>query len=186
MENWWSVAPEFWKNKTQGNLIYEKQKDEVVNNLTSLINEFDIKNIVDVGGYKGEVGRLLEDKGVKVNYKNLDFITGFDLTKDWTEQGLKKPKKEKTIVFTSLCLIAFPPEDRNKVLKQMFDLGKIVYCYEEVHDESIADGQLLSNDFGGKWAVTLEGILKECGKTKSIRIEQSKINSHWVRYTIVQ
>ncbi len=186
MENWWSVAPEFWKNKTQGNLIYAKQKEEVVNDLSSLIVEFDIKNIIDVGGYQGEIGKLIEEKQIQINYTNLDFITKVDLTKDWIEQGLEKPKKEETIVATSLCLIAFPPEDRKNILKQMFELGKVIYCFEEVHDESITDGQRLSNDFGGKWAVTLDGIVKECGETKSIRIEQSKINNHWVRYTIIQ
>lgn len=186
MENWWRDVLEFWKNKTAGNFIYEKQKEEVVNDLESLISEFDIKNIVDVGGYNGEVGKLLEKKKIDVSYTNLDFITKVDVRNDWTEQGFEKPKKEETLVMTSITLIVLPPEERAKVLKQMFEVGKIVYCFEESHDDSIIDGQLLSNDFGGKWAVTLDGIVKECGETKSIRVEQSKINNHWVRYTIIQ
>lgn len=176
--NYWDEKTDFWNNKTRDNEIYEKQKLELVRDLKKIIKEKKITRVVDVGGHKGIVGTMLPDG---IEYINLDFRTGVDISRPWQGQkGMKTFEKKKgTLIFTSLALICLPPEALACVLSEIRKFGDVFYFYEEAFShEKHHDAQQLSNDYGGKWIYDWERLFKPWGLKN---FEKSIVNQNWVR-----
>jgi hypothetical protein len=176
--SYWKDKIDFWRNKTAGNQIYKRQKQEIASDLRTLIEALDITTIIDVGGYKGELGKLLP-KNVK--YINLDISEGFDVTYDWTHQLIEKnivlDDWEHTLALTSLFFIVIPPPAVEHVLTQMRKYSKTQYYFEEDADD-ILEGQnskQISEEYGGKWAYNWTSIIGD------VDYLFSKVNKKWVR-----
>ena len=175
--NYWEEKIFFWKNKTDGNDIYKKQKNEVASDLKEIIKREKIKRVIDVGGYDGIVGTLLPDG---IEYINLDIKHGVDITSEWNKQKtLETLKKVKgTLIFTSLTLICIPPERMHELLREIRKYGDTFYFYEEkFNPEKYRDGQQLSEEYGGKWIYDWKRLLA-WGFWKT---EESKVNPSWIR-----
>ena len=176
--NYWDEKADFWINKTRDNEIYQKQKLELVSDLKKIIREKKIKRVIDVGGYKGIVGTMLPDG---VEYINLDFRSGVDISLPWQGQkGMKSFKKEKgTLIITSLTLIVLPPEAVANVLSESRKYGDHFYFYEEkFNPEKHQDGQKLNDEYGGKWLYDWERLFKPWGLKNFVT---SVVNPNWVR-----
>lgn len=172
--NYWEEKPDFWGNKTTGNAVYKRQKAEIVSDILKIIEAYHIKRIIDVGGYKGELGQLLPNG---VEYINIDFTTGVDITKPWFGQkGMKTfSKRKNTLALTSLVLIALSPEEAAATVEQMKKYSDMQYFFEE----QLLSGEpeeKISNAYGGKW---LHDLTKFTDEISGIR--QSEVNPHWIR-----
>lgn len=176
--NYWDEKSDFWRNKTQHNDIYEKQKLELVSDIKKIIRDKNIKRVIDVGGYKGIIGTMLPDG---VEYINLDFRSGVDIALPWQGQnGLKTFKKEKgTLVITSLTLICLSPEALAITLSECRKYGDTFYFYEEnFNPEKYHDGQQINDDYGGKWIYDWERLFKPWGLKNFV---SSVVNPNWIR-----
>lgn len=180
--NFWEEHKDWWKKKLDGHEVYRDAKKEIAIDLISLLELHGGKSILDVGGYKGGQAEFLPEE-YKKHYKNIDIAEGFDITKDWAEQGLTE---KYDIVMTSLVLIAIPPEEMPHLLDEIFSHAKkAVYFYEEKRPD-YNPGQQLNEDYGGKWAVTLDSLIAGRGVMKGIRMENAKANTSWAKYTITK
>lgn len=183
--NFWEEKREFWRNKTVGNQIYLKQAYEVRRDLRKIAAMVPHKDVsfLDVGGYDGRIG--VGDV--------IDFYNGFDLTKDWKSQWESidthshKPRnlKEKyNVTFTSLTLIAFPPDQVQFILSQMKEITTdYIYLFEE---DRIGDARVQVNtDYGGKWQYDWMAELTKAGfQVYPGSFEPSNVNGRWVRGTV--
>lgn len=172
MENFWSEKNEFWGNKTLDNKAYIDQAEEVRRDLRDLVYIHKIKRVIDVGGYKGRIG---EEPIGAANYVNLDIVNGFDITKDWEEQGMVV--EPKTLCFTSLVLICIPPESIDTVVAQMKKFSKVLYFFEE--SRPLPHRHKLNDDFGGKWSYDLREFFPKAD------FKISSTNPTWVKVTSV-
>lgn len=175
MANFWADAVDFWSRKTVGNETYEAQKKEVQEDLSQFFVENGIKRVIDVGGYKGRMGEGLDPS---IEYISIDFANGFDLTKDWQEQGLEL--KPNTLCMTSLTLICFDCEQVKRIIGQMWKYSpNILYLFEEVRD--MEHGQQINGDYGGKWAHTWPQYFLYDNVTRSFITTPSNVNVAWAR-----
>lgn len=168
--NFWENKPDFWDNKTRDNKVYEDQKFELITDINHLIDRFGIKRVADVGGYKGG----LCDSFPGVEYVNLDIHNGFDITQDWVAQGFED--KPKTLCFTSLTLICFPPDDVQHIINQMLKFSSdLIYLFEEIRPENDHCEQI-SSEYGGKWAYYWTKFF-----SKGHALAHSKVGPKWAR-----
>lgn len=180
MANFWNDAVEFWSNKTKDNETYEAQKREVQEDLARIIRENGIKRVIDVGGYKGRMGEGLDPN---VEYQSIDFATGFDLTKDWEEQGLEL--KPDTLCFTSITLICFDEPTVTEIIKQMWKYSpKVLYLFEEAR--LLDHGKQVNGDFGGKWSHIWSNYFVYDGITKNFITAPSNVNPVWSRMAAIR
>lgn len=176
MDQFWQDKVDFWKNKTNGNQIYIKQAYEVKKDLRKaekLCLKKDV-TFLDVGGYDGRIG--MGDV--------IDIHNGFDLTKDWQEQWNSDGRvlhEHYNIVFTSLTLICFPPEQVQHILREMRRVATdYVYIFEE---QPIGyTPQQISAEYGGKWQYNWMDEFRKAGFLPYPGCFQtSKVNPRWVR-----
>lgn len=175
--NYWQEKPDFWDNRTRDHKAYEDQKAELVADVNKLIDISVIRNVIDVGGYKGG----LRDSFPKAKYQNLDIVEGFDITKDWEKQGLQV--KPNTLCFTSLSLICFKPEDVRHIFQQMKKYSRVMYLYEEYRPEEKHEQQI-SKEYGGKWAYDWNQLAAELELAYSAK--RSELNTAWIKATIIK
>lgn len=181
--NFWQEKKLFWKNKTGDNEIYARQKREVARDVVYLLSEKGLKSVLDVGGYDGSLGDYLP-KHYKNQYKNIDISQGFDITESWAKQKLTPEKYD--IVVCSLVLLCIPPEKLNHVLDEVFKRAKYgVYIFDE-YNEGKKHGDWINDNYGGKWVVTLPGIIKKRVPLTRISQDFSKVNHAWAKYTIIK
>lgn len=154
--NFWKDNPKFWESKIT-NPKYAEAKAELVSDIKTLIEALEIKTVIDVCGYKGEVGKMLPPD---VEYICLDIVDGFDVTYEWTHQLIERnivlSDPEHTLAFTSLSLLCFRPEAVNHIVNQMRKYSKTQYYYEEKTHKELSLSETdnfaqVNNDFGGKW-----------------------------------
>jgi len=171
--NFWSEKPEFWKSRIAGNATYQKQKAELVQDIADIKKTFGIQTVLDVGGYRGELGLSLP-KGLK--YRSLDLVNGFDITKPWASQGLVK--QPHTLALTSLVAIVLSPSDLLATIDQMQKNADYLLFYEELYDGRHYNGEKISEDYGGKWNHDIRSYLPELVAITTI---PSQANEHWER-----
>ncbi len=175
--NYWEDKVDFWGNKTKDNPVYDRQKREVRDDILKIVEAYHIKRVIDVGGYKGELGQLLPDG---IEYINIDFTTGVDITKPWLGQkGMTTFKKVKgTLTVASLVLVCLSPDDAAAVVSEMKRYSDLQYFFEEQLPDGKEYGQQINDAYGGKWVHDLSNgpYLDE---PHSIR--QSAINKRWIR-----
>lgn len=170
MNDYWKEKPDFWDNRTRDHKKYEDQKFELIMDINHLIDQFGIKRVVDVCGYKGG----LRDSFPGVEYVNLDVVEGFDVTKDWVDQGFES--KPKTLCFESLSLICFPPEQAQFIVDQMLNYSSdLIYLFEEIRPEC-DHGEKISDDYGGKWAYHWTKLF-----SKGHALAHSEVGEKWAR-----
>lgn len=179
--NYWEEKPQFWKNKITDNEIYALKNQEIAKDLEKLEKEIGgIKTLLDVGGYTGELEKYLPSS---IKYQYIDIKNGFDITKNWFDQGIYK---KYDVVLTSLVLITIPPEHIKKLMNRIIKRSnKAIYIYEE--DPKLRKhGEVINENYGGKWTITLPGLLKGQPGFKKIKAYRSQINPAWVKYTIIK
>jgi hypothetical protein len=179
--NFWQEKPEFWRNKTLNHETYAKQGEEVAADLIRLIKRHDIDHVVDVGGYKGRIGEVLDQHLSEFSkvfgYTVLDIVNGFDVTKTWSSQGYDFGGR--TLCFTSLTLICFPPDDAENVIAEMLEYADFLYLFEEKTREDAPSK--VNDDFGGKWNHDWKEYFTGC--TYSMR--ESTTSPAWVKIEVV-
>lgn len=173
--NFWKDKHEFWRNKLAGNDIYARQKAEAAKDIIKFCHKHKLKYVVDLGGYKGELGEFLKGE---VAYSSLDIVTGFDITDNWEEQG--HGKLNDVLYITNLTLIALSPEDVQKVTDQMKLYGKHFYLFEERIERGYEGSVKINNDYGGKWHHIYENFFDGYRVT----YKESQVNPKWDRIFI--
>lgn len=177
--NFWKQNPEFWQNKTQ-NPRYKEQRAELVSDIKSFIDALDITTVIDVCGYRGEIGKMLPKV---INYINLDIVNGFDVTHEWTHQLVERnivlDDPENVLAFTSLSLLCFRPEAAQHIINQMKKYSSIQYYYEEKLKQELLLSDTdnyaqVNDDFGGKWTYNWEKFIG------NVDLMESKVGP-WVR-----
>lgn len=178
MTNFWEEKIEFWRNKTTENKLYEGAHQEISADLHRLIELYNIKRIIDVGGYQGEMKQRLPRD---IRYHNLDFVTKFDLSKDWESQGLALGDPEVTVCFTSLVMISVPPEVFEHIKNEMRKFSRFILHYEQVPIPGMKSGQQIDPHYGGKWNYYPVDYVEEC---EGYTIEDSRTNKSWHKIEI--
>lgn len=181
--NFWQEKKQFWKNKTGDNEIYARQRREVARDVVSILTEKGLKTILDVGGYDGSLGTYLPAL-YKKEYKSIDILEGFDITESWAKQKLTPEKYD--IVVCNLILLCISPDKTEHVLDEVFKRARYaVYIFEE-YNEGKKHGDWINDDYGGKWVVTLPGIIRNRVPLTCISQDYSKVNRSWAKYTIIK
>lgn len=175
--NYWQEKNEFWRNKTKDNEVYINAREEIGRDIAQLHELYNFEEIIDFGGYHGELREYLP---AGINYVNLDFETGIDFSQDIKEQLIKnkielKGDRARTLALTSLTLITLPPDVVDAVLKEMHNFAKVRYFYEENTHIEYENGQKLNDNYGGKWNYVWGQVVKPN------YFLQSHINPAWVR-----
>lgn len=170
--NFWQEKPEFWKGRIAGNKTYDLQKKELAGDIEAIQKTYHIQNVLDVGGYRGELGLYLP-KGLK--YRSLDITDGFDVTKPWTPQGVEQ--KPFTLAVTSLVMIVLSPADVVATINEMQKSADYLLFYEEAYGSHYT-GEKITDDYGGKWNHDLRAFIDP---EKAVTTMPSEINKNWER-----
>lgn len=177
--NYWEEKIEFWRNKTYGNKVYTAQKQEIADDIYKLAKTRSCKSVLDAGGYDGALGKLLPED---IEYKCVDIKTGFDLTKNWPDQGINQ---QYDIVVFSLVLLTISPDYIYFVMNEAYRCArKIIYVYDE-NPGQLMPGHQVSDEYGGKWIVTLAGIIGD-KKYSDIRNYASMTSRNWRKYYLIK
>jgi len=176
--SFWGDSKQFWERKTFGNEIYARQKRELLFDIHNFGKMHNIRRVIDVGGYKGDLAHRLKD----FDYRCIDIVNGFDITKDWESQGLKK--LPATMCFTSLTLLCFPPEQVEFILSEMLKYSRQIYLFEEYNTSCYEHKQKISDEYGGKWAYDWARFAHHHAADFSITM--SKVNKAWARVGMVK
>ncbi len=173
--NFWEEKPDFWGNKTLDNAIYEQQGHELGDHINNLAIELKARSVLDVGGYKG---RMRDHIKKTLTYFNYDLVNGVDITQPWERLGEQRMKYD--IVFTSLVLLCFSPEDVEKIIWEMRGHAlKAIVLFEEdwYGTPSFQHGRKISDEFGGKWQYNWLQILK--ARDGNVHMKRSAVNPAW-------
>lgn len=177
--NYWQEKPDFWRNKIQGNQIYDAQGQELGDHINELIRRHGAYSVLDVGGYNGRMRQYISPD---VTYFNYDIINGFDITKPWDTKH--EPRMLYDIVFTSLVLVTQPPEAVDHIIDEMRRHAvKAVVLFEEnwFGWQNFEDGRKISDEHGGKWQYNW--IWRLHARQGNTVITRSRVNEHWAIIT---
>lgn len=173
--NYWEEKPDFWKNKTDGDAIYEAQGRELGAVINDLAKRLGAQSVLDVGGYTGRMRQYLAPG---LHYFNYDIVNGIDITKPWDKKG--EPRMKYDIVFTSLTLICFSPEDVEKIMWEIRGHAtKAIVLFEEdwFGHPSFVNGRKISEEYGGKWQHNWLPLLK--AHDGNVKKRRSEVNAAW-------
>jgi hypothetical protein len=131
--NWDNEDRHMFFTHTKRYPVYSEQLQEIANILTSIIAEdsINVSSVLDVGcgnfRFKGLFPHL--------EYTGIDLEYGQDIKSDWNKMKGLNPKYD--LVFTSLTLMAFPQQEMEKILVQMFaHSDRYVFIYEGIEENN--------------------------------------------------